>query len=994
VLELNSVAGVCQANMTGVDMDSFVLEQRRLLALEREAEVEEAIALQSQTSIKELCQKGVAVQKVVVEGQVTGLYGRTIITFSSRTVGQELPAHSLSSGDIVGVRGSENADTEISGVVTAVRPNSLAIAVSEQGEEARIDENSVYSLVKLANDITYRRLSSALDYLSSSPSSSLINVLFNISTPGVPHQNFSPKLVDSDGQLVFFNQNLDMSQREAVEFCIKQKEVGIVHGPPGTGKTTTVVEIIRQVVKSGEKVLVCAPSNVAVDNLVERLVREKVKVVRLGHPARVNSQLQKHSLDALISSSDEGALVRDIYKELDQTLARCRKGEARQLRGEVKELRKELKQREKKALKEILSRAEVVLGTLTSSGPDSPLKHLPEKHFHLTVIDECSQALEMACWIVAAGATKLVLAGDHLQLPPTIMSKEATKGLSLTLMERLVDTYKQEVTRMLTTQYRMNSLIMAWSSQALYSGQLSAASSVADHILSDLPDVKKTEVTDTVLLFIDTAGCSMSELTTSNQISKANEGEAALVCHHVKCLVEEGVKVEDIAVVTPYNLQAEVLRLNLRPEYPDLEIKSVDGYQGREKEAVVLSLVRSNTRGEVGFLGETRRLNVAVTRARRHIAVICDSETVKNDKFLGEFVEYMELEGEVRSASMYTDLPTIIRPEGLEMRIEDDGKKDKAVKDESKDRQKNVKREKSSKATDTKLNKKDMPGKDDRNISKPKTIAAPVNSDEDDNRKEEFKTRILEFIKSKNQQLNFPSELNSYERRLVHELGEDYKLSHESVGEGRERHIRLSKVIKNKVKDTEIKEGEVTNNIVNAKVDTLTSKDQVICVNCGRAVPRQNIELHKMRCVKAVVVDTKEVKEKEIRKEKTTKKKKSKSKDIVDDDFDNLCDSFQKLDTVCNFPKCKTLVATLGVNCAFCRVRFCLTHSMAEVHGCGEEARRVARQQVTREGKLVPGSGLVNHKPDKAKRDQLARKLDKKVTGLADQRKQKEKNKK
>jgi len=980
--------------MTVVDMDSFVLEQRRLLALERDAEVEEANILQSQTSIKELCQKGVAVQKVMVGGQVTGLYGKTVITFTSKVVGQELPAHTLTSGDIVGVRGTDRSESEMSGVITSVKPSSLSVAFTESGEESSMDETSLYSLVKLANDITYRRLTSALNFLSSNPCSSLLNVLFNVSPPGVPHQQFNPKLVNSEGDLVFYNQNLDNSQREAVEFSLKQREVGVVHGPPGTGKTTTVVEIIRQAVKAGDKVLVCAPSNVAVDNLVERLVREKVKVVRLGHPARVSSQLQKHSLDALISSSEEGGLVRDIYKELDQTLARCRKGEARQLRGEVKELRKELKQREKKAMKEILSRAEVVLGTLTSSSPDSPLKHLPEKHFQMTVIDECSQALETACWIVAGGATKLVLAGDHLQLPPTILSKEAAKGLSLTLMERVVNTHKTEVTRMLTTQYRMNSLIMSWSSQALYSGQLTAATSVANHLLSDLPKISSSEMTNTVLLFIDTAGCSMEEMTTSNKISKANEGEAALVCHHVKCLVEQGVDVEDIAVVTPYNLQVEILRLNLRPDFPQLEIKSVDGYQGREKEAVVLSLVRSNSKGEVGFLGETRRLNVAVTRARRHLAVICDSETVKNDKFLGEFVEYLEKEGEVRSASMYTDLPIMIRPDGLELSVGDTVEKVKVSKKEkSKEDQNRVKKEKSQ-ATKT----KDINSKNSLPVVNKGSTKESLPSVDDDDRKAEFEFIIFNFVKSKEQQFNFSSELNSYERRLVHELGEENELVHESVGEGKDRHILLKK-LGNNAKSTNTKVETVTDEGAACDEEkenqtTAAGAGQVTCSSCDRPVPRQNIELHKMRCVQAMVTKD-EVGEVEGEKEKKkSKKKKSKAKDIPEDEFDELCQSFQKLDKVCNYPRCKTLVATLGVNCTFCLVRFCLTHSMAEVHGCGQEARRVARQQMTREGKYVPGSGLVNHKPDQGKRDQLSRKLDKKVNNMAGQRKQKEKDKK
>eukprot|EP00092_Neocalanus_flemingeri_P015084 GFUD01016295.1.p1 GENE.GFUD01016295.1~~GFUD01016295.1.p1 ORF type:complete len:986 (-),score=401.27 GFUD01016295.1:749-3706(-) len=984
--------------MTRVDMDTFVVEQRALLALEREAEVEEVNILQSQTSLKDLCQKGVAVQKVVVAGQVTGLYGRTVITFTSRVVGQELSSHSLTSGDIVGVRGAENAKADLSGVITSVRPTSLAVAFKESGEEVTMDETSLYSLVKLANDITYRRLSSALKYLSTHPCSSLLNVMFSVSTPGVPHQTCNPKLLDHKGNMAFFNSNLDSSQREAVEFCLKQKELGVVHGPPGTGKTTTVVEIIRQAVKMGDKVLVCAPSNVAVDNLVERLVKEKVKVVRLGHPARVSSQLQKHSLDALISSSEEGGLVRDIYRELDQTLARCRKGEARQLRGEVKELRKELKERERKALKEILGRAEVVLGTLTSSSPDSPLKHLPEKHFQLTVIDECSQALETACWIVAGGATKLVLAGDHLQLPPTILSTQAAKGLSLTMMERVVDMYRAEVTRMLTTQYRMNSLIMSWSSQALYSGQLTAAPSVSTHLLSDLPQVTSTEITNTVLLLLDTAGCSMEEMTTKDNISKANEGEAALVCFHVKRLVEQGVNVEDIAVITPYNLQVELLRLNLRPSFPQLEIKSVDGYQGREKEAVVLSLVRSNSKGEVGFLGEKRRLNVAVTRARRHLAVICDSETVKRDKFLGEFVEYLEKEGEVRSASMFTDLPVMQRPEGLmELPVEEKGGKVKLNKEgKVKKVQKNDKQEKAqqSKAKESKKTVSSV-----TSVSKP--VATSVeDAEEDDDRKAEFELIIEQFIKSKEQQFNFSSDLNSYERRLVHELGEENMLVHESVGEGRDRRIRLrklgdtnvDKLCKKEAADSDVAE-ESPDQEATEGIPEPTGSLQVVCSTCDRSVPRQNIELHKARCDQVKVNKEEMAGSKGKENKKSKKKKASKPRDSNEDDFDELCEGFQKLDKVCNYPKCKTLVATLGVNCTFCFVRFCLTHSMAEVHGCGQEARRVARQQITREGKLVPGSGLINHKPEQGKRDQLARKLDKKVGNMAGQRKQKEKEK-
>ena len=966
-------------------------EQRRLLELERTAELEESRVLVSSVSVRELCERGLAIQRLVITSQATGMYGRVVVTFSGRSSGQrELPAHNISSGDILAVRTSGAAVTgdEPSGVVTSVTSTAVSVAFSESAQELSLEDSQLYCLVKLANDVTHRRLTGALDYLATNPSSAVLNIMFGVSSPSPPHQSLPPRLLNYEGDLAFYNNNLDMSQREAVEFCLRQRELGIVHGPPGTGKTTTVVEIIRQSVKAGHKVLVCAPSNVAVDNLVERLAKVRVKVVRLGHPARVNVSLQQHSLDAIISSSDEAALVRDIYRELDDTLARARKGDAKRFRGEIKELRKEIRQREKKALKEILGRAEVVLGTLTSAGRESPLQHLPDKHFSLTVIDECSQALEAACWIVAGTASKLVLSGDHLQLPPTILSSAASKGLSLTMMERMVGLYEAQVTRMLTTQYRMNSKIMEWSSQALYSGQLRAADCVRDHQLTGLVGVTDSAVTRTVLLLVDTAGCGMTELTTQENISKANEGEAALVSHHVKELVEQGVNVADMALVTPYNLQVELLRLNLRASFPDLEIKSVDGYQGREKEVVILSLVRSNNKKEVGFLGETRRLNVAVTRARRQLIVVCDTETVRQDTFLGQFIEYLEREGEVRSAEQYHDLPQIERPEGM-------------VLNEERNKESNKKTQDKEKKTQPKPSKKSEPKK---KVDKPVKLSQPSTSKEInqvkseiqikvEERKSEFEILVDEFLAKGEASMDFSSELNASDRRLVHEIAENYNLSHESIGEGKERFIRISRQnfnsssAKHDTSEEPIKTKEVKESGVAVSSSSKASSSvSVECNTCKKSMPKDNIELHKIRCV--VPVDVK----KEAA--KAPKKKSSKKKQTVsneEEDFDSLCEQFQQLDKVCNFPKCKTLVATLGVNCKFCLVRFCLTHSMAEVHGCGEEARRSARQQMLREGRVTPGTGSVTHRMDRDKRSQLAKKLDKKLTEKTDQRQRKKK---
>ena len=197
----------------------------------------------------------------------------------------------------------------------------------------------------------------------------------------------------------------------------------------------------------------------------------------------------------------------------------------------------------------------MVLATLTAATPLGPLKHLPQDHFSLTVVDEAGQALEAACWVVASRASKLVLAGDHLQLPPTILSSQAMGGLQLTMMERLVSLLGDTVTKMLATQYRMHKDIMQWSSDALYEGKLVAADVVANQKLTDLPGVEEGEATDPTLVLVDTAGCSMEELTTTDGISKCNPGEASVVVGHINNLVKAGIKVEDIAVVTPYNLQ-------------------------------------------------------------------------------------------------------------------------------------------------------------------------------------------------------------------------------------------------------------------------------------------------------------------------------------------------------------------------------------------------------------------------------------------------------
>nr|KAF6465511.1 immunoglobulin mu DNA binding protein 2 [Rousettus aegyptiacus] len=415
---------------------------------------------------------------------------------------------------------------------------------------------------------------------------------------------------------------------------------------------------------------------------------------------------------------------------------------------------------------ESLTAADVVLATNTGASDDGPLKLLPDGYFDIVVIDECSQALEASCWIPLLKARKCILAGDHKQLPPTIVSHKAARaGLSLSLMERLAEAHGAGAVRTLTVQYRMHRAIMQWASQALYHGQLTAHPSVAGHLLRDLPGVAATEETGIPLLLVDTAGCGLLEQEGDGDQSKGNPGEVRLVSLHVQALVDAGVRASDIAVITPYNLQVDLLRQSLSHKLPELEIKSVDGFQGREKEAVVLSFVRSNRKGEVGFLAEDRRINVAVTRARRHVALVCDSRTVSSHAFLQTLVAYFTEHAEVRSAFEYLD--------GI----------------------------------------------------------------------------------------------------------------------------------------------------------------------------------------------------------------------VPEEDFDALVSAVVKADNTCGLAKCAASVATLGQLCQHCGRRYCPSHRLPEVHGCGERARAHARQRISREGVLYSGSGAKDRSLDPAKRAQLQRRLDKKLDQLTSQRK-------
>ncbi|RWR73779.1 DNA-binding protein SMUBP-2 [Cinnamomum micranthum f. kanehirae] len=632
-----------------VSLQQFISIMTPLIDMEKEAEITASVNSASSRSVDIAQKRGSAILNLKCTDAQTGLMGKVLLEFQS-TKGDVLPSHKFGPHDVVVLKPNRAEIGSASlgqGVVYRLKDTSITVAFDDIPEDGL---NSPLRLEKVANEVTYRRMKDALIQLSKGvqkgPASDLIPVLFGEKSPSVSKKPMP---------FTTFNLNLDHSQKTAISKALMSQNVFLLHGPPGTGKTTTVVEIILQEVKRGSKILACAASNIAVDNIVERLFPYRVKLVRVGHPARLLPQVLESALDAQVLRGDNSGLANDIRKEMKVLNGKLLKSKdrnmKRDIRKELRTLAKEERKRQQLAVTDVIKNADVILTTLTGASS----RKLESTTFDLVIIDEAAQALEVACWIPLLKGSRCILAGDHLQLPPTIQSVDAEKkGLGKTLFERLASLYGDEVMAMLTVQYRMHELIMNWSSKELYDSKIQAHPSVAGHMLCDLEDVKKSSSTESTLILIDTAGCDMEEKK-DEEDSTLNEGEAAVAIAHSKRLVESGVRSSHIGIITPYAAQVVLLKMmrSKADKLKDVEISTVDGFQGREKEAIIISMVRSNSKKEVGFLSDRRRMNVAVTRARRQCCLVCDTETVSHDSFLKRLVEYFEEHGEYLSASEY-----------------------------------------------------------------------------------------------------------------------------------------------------------------------------------------------------------------------------------------------------------------------------------------------------------------------------------------------------
>ncbi|QDT01900.1 RecBCD enzyme subunit RecD [Rubripirellula lacrimiformis] len=606
--------------------------------LEREAEAErERLArrrqIRNQTHVE---RTGETLVRMSLQDHNTGLAGRLILDFA-KPGEQPLPNNRLKVGSPVVVSDDDNpADKGVPGVVSRRKPHLIQIATDQwpEGDHFRID---------LSPDETTRRrqlAAMARARTATGRSKNLRDVLMGT----------RPLRFNDPGEIKFLTQ-LNPPQQDAVRFALSARDVAIIHGPPGTGKTTTLAEIIYQAVSRGDRVLACASSNTAVDNLLERLVTMMPHVLRVGHPARVFEALRGHTLDELVDADPSTDVIRDMRREVQQLMKAASKDfrgkdghrNRREIMAEAGQLRGQIRGLERSIIRGVLDRADVVCTTTTV---DDDL--LGDREFDTVVMDEACQSTLPSIWQAVLRADRLILGGDHQQLPPTVLSAEAaTAGLRESLMQRMVQRDGEDVFRRLTVQYRMNESIMRFSSDTFYDGTLIADASVKSHRLCDLKGVDTLPMTESTLAFIDTAGAEYDEELEPDGESKRNPKEAHLVVQLVRDLFESGVCANQIAVIAPYAAQVRLIRNRL--DAPELEIDTVDGFQGREKEVVLISMTRSNQIGEIGFLADTRRTNVALTRAKRKLIVIGDSATLGQNPFYAAMLQYFDDAGAYRS---------------------------------------------------------------------------------------------------------------------------------------------------------------------------------------------------------------------------------------------------------------------------------------------------------------------------------------------------------
>lgn len=445
---------------------------------------------------------------------------------------------------------------------------------------------------------------------------------------------------------------LNPTQQEAVNKVLWAKDVAIVHGPPGTGKTTTLVEAIYETLRRENQVLVCAQSNMAVDWISEKLVDRGVNVLRIGNPTRVNDKMLSFTYERRFEAHPDYDQLWAIRKAIRELRGHWKRGDER-YHQKLERLKERATELEVRINAQLFGEARVIACTLVGSAN----RLLDGQKFGTLFIDEAAQALEAACWIPIRKVSRVILAGDHCQLPPTVKSLAALKaGLGKTLMERIVEN-KPEVVTLLKVQYRMNEEIMRFSSDWFYGNQVESAPEVKYRSILDL-DIPMTWIDTSEFELPEDGSLTFKEEFVGESFGRINKAEAELTLlaleNYFKKIGKERILDEriDVGIISPYRAQVQYLRRQLKkkewvkPFRHLISVNTVDGFQGQERDIILISLVRANDEGQIGFLRDLRRMNVAITRARMKLIILGDASTMTRHPFYKKLYDYIELIGD------------------------------------------------------------------------------------------------------------------------------------------------------------------------------------------------------------------------------------------------------------------------------------------------------------------------------------------------------------
>lgn len=930
--------------------------QKELIKIEKEEEEQQNIESIQKYSVKELESLGICIRKLQILEVTYESYGKTHVIFKRLIEIQT----KISTGDILGLFAySDKLESKpfSTGIVYRISDVEIEIAFDDDFNEETISGN--LALVLLVNYVTFEKINKVIDkfekYDVKDHSHALLNVLFNCRMPTFKTNSeyYNANQYDENFKIdnfSFFNDNLNDSQKEAIRFSIAANELALIHGPPGTGKTTTVCEFVLQSVKMGLKILVVCPSNLAVDNIAEKLQNYDINITRIGHPARLTNKVLKISMDMKISESAEMKDCKDINrqilkknKEIHQLEKKIRQKKDKNenydkindLKYEINSLRKSTKNSYKTAFNNVVNKSNVVLATIIGSGDNNLYKCISkwsEQCFDVVVIDECGQSIEAACWIPLLLAKKAVLAGDHLQLPPTIKSKKLEKSLGFTLFDRMILSYEDVCCKLLSVQYRMNDTIMGFSNNELYKNKLISDISVANSTIKDLinkeisiDEMDILEYTNDKIIFFNTENYDFFESKDEASLSYYNFGECLIVKHFCDYFKNNfNLSKNEIGVISPYSAQVDQIK-NLEL---NIEVSTVDGFQGREKEIIIISLVRSNNSKEIGFLKDKRRLNVALTRAKKLLVIICDGRMLRNkqskkniDKiesqdeesdFLNNLYNYL-----IKNAREICILETIFNNDDIENIKNKSGKnidncyvksiENSEIKKGEKVNKKDKNKNKQKNENDIKQGNDEVTNLSNcnKNILKEKDVLYDISGKNlEDEIKEKHKKLLLKFIESSLKEYKIDN-LSSNERRLMHEVAEELGLIHKSEGNDKNRILVIRKKDNNNLNNCTVDNHNNDKILINYKEENKSHlNDKKISDN------KENLQSNKLS---------------------NNKKNKSDKNDDIDDILKDIC--LNEIKT-CSFYMCKTDNTNI---CIDCNKIYCKNHFDKEKHGCEYE---------------------------------------------------------